>query len=371
MTPSRAALTVDLNALERNYRAIRARLSAEIKLLCVVKADAYGHGAVQAARRYEAMGVDYFGVATVEEGVELRENNVSTPILVMHGVMPWEETARALLHKLTPAVTGFAMLTKIADETSRSGMIATIHIKIDTGMGRLGFRPQEIPVLVERLREWKQITVEGVMSHFASSEKRDDYGLNQIRTFGDALDFLKKRGIEAKIVHMANSGALFSYPESYFTMVRLGIMLYGSYPDLQMSHEMPLEPVMTFSSRIAALREFPSGSSLSYGRTFVTPKEMCIAYIPVGYADGYPRALSNKGYVLRKGGRCRIVGRICMDWLLVDVTDVRGVEAGDEVVLLGRDGDEIIRADEIAEYAGTIPYEILCGLGRRIARTYV
>jgi alanine racemase len=367
----RASLTVDLNALERNYRALRARIPAGVRVLCVVKADAYGHGAVQAAARYEAIGVDYFGVATVEEGVELRERGISSPILVMGGIMPWEETSRAFAHRLTPAVTGFGMLKKIVAETGPSVAAAGIHIKIDTGMGRLGFRPDEIPALVTQLTGLRRVTVEGVMTHFASSEKRDDYGLKQIGLFRDVVDLLKKSRIEPQIVHMANSGAFLTYPESLFSMVRLGIMLYGSYPDLRMSGQMPLEPVLKFSSRIAAIRDFPPGSPLSYGRTFVTERPMRIAQVPVGYADGYPRALSNKGSLLIAGRRSRIVGRICMDWLLADVTDLPDAKEGDEVVFLGRDGEEIITANELAARAGTIPYEILCGLSRRIARNYV
>ena len=371
MTTRRALVTVDLNALETNYRAIRSLVPTSVKTLCVIKADAYGHGAVQVARRYVTIGVDYFGLATVEEGVQLRESGISTPLLILGGIMPWEETARALRYRLTPVVTGIEMLKKIAEETTALGASVNVHLKVDTGMGRLGIRPEEVPVFVEELSKWKQVCVEGVMSHFSSSEKRDEYGLTQMRAFGDIVEALKGRGIVPTIVHMANSGAVCTYPEAHFSMVRLGIMLYGSYPDPVLSTQIALEPVMRLSSGIAAIRDFPSGSALSYGRTFITDREMRIASIPLGYADGYPRALSNKGSVLIQGKRCRLVGRVCMDWLLVDVTGMAGVQAGDEVVFLGRDQNQTITADEIAQHAGTIPYEILCGISPRIPRIHV
>lgn len=370
MTRTRASLTIDLSALERNFRALRGRLAAGVKVLCVVKADAYGHGMTEVSTRLEAAGADCFGVATVEEGVGLRRQGVTLPILVMGGLMPWEPLAPVLEHGLTLCISDGGMLEKVAVEAEGATQALRVHLKIDTGMGRLGFLPQDLPAIVEAFRQWPHLFLEGLMSHFAASEERDDYGLRQVETFRQAASLLKECGLEPSLLHMANSGATLRYPEAQFDMVRLGIMLYGSYPDPPLAGELPLEPVMRLTTRIGAVRELPAGSALSYGRTFVTTRHTRVGYIPFGYADGYPRALSGKGYVLIDGQPCPVVGRVCMDWTLVDVTDLPEVKAGGEVTLLGRDGANAITADELALRAGTIPYEILCNMPKGVTRIY-
>ncbi len=363
----RTVTSVDLNALESNYRAIRAHVPPHVDLLCVIKADAYGHGAVEAGRRLQSIGAPYFGVATIDEGKELRDNGITVPILVLSGVLPWESPDTVVAYRLTPVVTNFDALERLAALTSD----IAVHIKVDTGMGRLGFVPSDLDRLARRLNQLPHVRVEGLMSHFASSEKLDDYGRAQVRDFIAAAGFFKERGITPKLLHMANSGGICSYPEAYFTMVRPGIMLYGSYSDPVLEGTLHLGPVLTWSARVALVREFPAQSALSYGRTYVTGRRTKIAYIPVGYADGYPRALSNRGSVLVRGKRCPIVGRVCMDWTLVDVTESGDLAPGEEVVLLGGKGDAAIRADEIAAHVGTIPYEVLCDISRRIPRQYV
>jgi alanine racemase len=364
----RTRTSVDLNVLESNYRAIQARVAPGVGLLSIIKADAYGHGAVEAGRRLASIGAPYFGVATIDEGRELREGGITIPILVLSGVMPWESVQAALQHRLTPVVADFDALERLAG--LREAEIR-VHIKIDTGMGRLGFVQADLDRLTRRLRELPHVRVEGLMSHFASSEKRDDYGLAQVRDFTGAAEFLKERGITPKLLHMANSGAICEYPEAHFTMVRPGIMLYGSYSDPVLEGALQLGPVLTWSARVGVVREFPAGLALSYGRTYITGRRTKIAYIPVGYADGYPRALSNRGSVLVRGRRCPVVGRVCMDWIFVDVTEAGEVAPGEEVVLLGGSGNEAIRADDVAAQAGTIPYEVLCGISRCIPRHYV
>ncbi len=365
----RAVAYVDMSALESNYRTIRACVPPEVKMLCVVKADAYGHGAVQTARRLEAADADYLGVATIDEGMELRESGITTPILVMSGIFPWDEVGPLFRNRLTPVVHDFATLDRIEKEGEQFEEPLKVHIKVDTGMGRIGFLPDECADLAERLKEMRTVQMEGFMSHFPSSEIRNEFGERQIRLFERCLRTIKDGGIDPEIVHMANSGAVTTYPEAHFSMVRVGINLYGSFTGRELRDKMALTQVMRLVSRVALIREFPEDTPLSYGGTYVTKKNTRVAYVPVGYADGYPRALSNKGEVLIHDKRCSIVGRICMDWLLVDVTYL-DVEPGDEVVLLGHGETQVITADEIADHVGTIPYEILCNISKRVMRVY-
>jgi alanine racemase len=365
----RTSASIDLGALAENFRAIEGLLEPDVALLCVIKADAYGHGAVEVGRRLESLGAGYFGVATVDEGRELRQGGIRAPVLLLSGVMPWESLESLLEYDLTTALINPDMLERIA--RFRGGKPLRVHVKIDTGMGRLGFGPGELETLVRRLSETEGIEVEGVMSHFSASERRSDYGVTQVEAFVYAVGLFRDHGIEPRFVHMANSGAMVNYREAHFNMVRPGIMLYGCYPDGALRQKLSLVPVMRWTSRVSFVRLFPAGCALSYGGTYVTARETKVAYIPVGYADGFPRALSNRGSVLIGGTRCSIIGRVCMDWVFADVTALPGVGPGDEVVLIGASGNDAVSADEIAEQIGTIPYEVLCNLSRRIPRRYV
>jgi alanine racemase len=366
----RAVVYVDLDALEENYRTVKSLTSEGVKVLCAVKADAYGHGAAEVARRLESIGADFLGVATVDEGFELREHGISIPILVMSGIFPWDEIEAVLANKLTPVVYDFSTLERLADLSASGDETIKVHIKIDSGMGRLGFGPEDVPSLIEQLKNEAGIHVEGLMTHFSRSEERDGYGLEQIRAFKEVVDVFRENSIVPEIVHMANSGAIANYPEAYFDMVRVGVSLYGSHPSRSVAARLPVKQVMKYVSKIALIREFPQGRNLGYGGTFTTPRKTRIAYIPCGYADGYPRALSNRGSVLVRGKRCSIVGRVCMDWTFVDITDVEDVKVDEEVVLLGRSEGDVISADEIAELVGTIPYEVLCRISRKFPRVY-
>jgi alanine racemase len=368
---SHAKIEIDLKVLEENYSVIRRKVPSHVKMLCVVKADGYGHGAVPVARRLESAGADYFGVATVDEGIELRNSGIALPILIMGGLMPWDETGDLWEHRLTPVLTDFQGLRRLDRDAKQRELPINIHVKVDTGMGRLGFSAVELDALANALKDAGYVRVEGMMSHFASSEQRDEYGISQISRFNDAVGFLKGHAIRPPLLHMANSGAVCQYPEAYFNMVRLGIMLYGSYSDARLADKIQVRPVMKLTSRVAYVKLFPPQSALSYGRTFITRRETKVAYIAAGYADGIPRALSNKGAVLLRGQRCPIIGRVCMDWLLADVTDLPDVAPGEEAVVMGAAGNDAITADEIAGHAGTIPYEILCSVSRRMSREYV
>ncbi len=367
----RAVAYVDLTTLEENFKLIRSRVAPRVKVLCVVKTDAYGHGAVAVARRLEANDADYLGVASVDEGIELRESGIESPILLMGGILPWDDLETVFASRLTPVVYDFSTLRRIADYSGDFDSF-NIHIKVDTGMGRLGFLPGEIERVIEMLNEMPQVCVEGLMSHFSLSENVNLPAKNQIVRFEELLGEFTRRGFKPEIAHMANSGAIANYPEARFDMVRAGIYLYGSQPGTAEKDALPVKQVMRLVSKIALIREFPPGYPLSYGGTYTTDKPVTkIAYIPFGYGDGFPRALSNKGSVLIREKRCSIVGRICMDWLLADVTYLENVAAEDEVILLGQGESDVISADEIAALADTIPYEILCGISKRVLRVYV
>jgi alanine racemase len=367
----RAIAYIDLGILEENLRMIKSRITAGVKTLCVVKANAYGHGAVEVSQRLETTGVDHLGVATIDEGIELREKGIQLPILVMSGLFPWDEIGPLIKNELSLAIYDACMLKKIVDACPTFKKPLKVHVKVDTGMGRLGFSVNDMAFVGQQLKDAGNIVCEGLMSHFASSEIRDDYGLQQVASFREARSTLASAGVTTAVAHMANSGAMIQYPEAHFDMVRVGISLYGSYPARALAEKLHLKQVMKFVTKIALIREFPPGQALSYGRTYTTGKTTRIAYIPVGYADGYPRSLSNKGFVLIKDIKCSIVGKVCMDWSLVDITDIDGVDVGEEVILLGRGNTQTITADEFAEHAGTIPYEILCKISTRVPRYYV
>lgn len=367
---NRAVAYIDLSILEENYKTIKAKVSHETGILCVVKADAYGHGAVEVCRRIQSLGMSYLGVATIDEAADLRANGINSPILVMGGIMPWDDISVFLQQNVTPVVYELSGLMKLCSMAKSFSNPLKVHLKFDTGMGRLGFMPDDASLVIEHLAGVDNIQIEGLMSHLSSSEIRDEHGIGQINTFKKIIEVFLKKGFQPEIIHMANSGAIINYPESHFNMVRTGISLYGSHSSKELKDQLPTRQVMKFVSRIALIREFPAGYPLSYGRTFITPKNTRVAYIPVGYADGYPRALSNKGAVLIHDKRCDVIGRICMDWFLVDITADDRANVNDEVILLGESATDCITADEIAEISETIPYEILCKISKRVTRVY-
>lgn len=361
---------IDLHALGHNFQEVRRRAQGR-KVLAVVKAQAYGHGAIRVSKHLLGLGADTLGVALVEEGGELREAGIDAPILVMGAVVPGQaETLVAL--RLTPVVFTTATARALSAAARIRQTQIPVHVKIDTGMGRVGVAPETAPAFIEELMGLEGLVVQGLMTHFADADLQDkQFAAMQISRFEALLKELDARRITIPLRHAANSAAVLDYQQALFTMVRPGLMLYGYDPLEGKSAGTDLRPVLSLVTRIVFLKKVPAGIPISYGRTFVTKRESLIATVPIGYADGYSRGLSNKGDALVRGVRAPVAGRVCMDMCMLDVTDVPGVREGDEVVLIGKQGDQRITADELAVKTGTIAYEVLCGISSRVPRVYV
>jgi alanine racemase len=360
---------VDLGALEFNYRQIKKRIPEDVKLLAVVKANAYGHGAIPVSLRLEKLGVDYLGVAIPEEGVELRKGRVKTPILVLGGIFG-EEVDQIFRFRLTPVIFGKESLKILSREAERRRRKVKVHLKVDTGMGRLGVPLNLWPDFLREVGRFPRIEAAGILSHFSMTDEEKGFTRSQWKAFQGAVTLAQKLGISSPVLHMASSATLTAFPGYSAKLVRPGIMLYGSYPSPTFRSLIPLRPVMTLKTRIHFLKSVPPGTRISYGGTFKTRRESLIATLPIGYADGYSRHLSNLGEVLIHGKRAPVVGKVCMDFIMVDVTDIPRVSAGDEVILMGRQGKEQITPEEIAGKINSISYEVLCSIGKRVPRVY-
>ncbi len=360
---------IDLDALDHNYREV-VRCAEGQQVLAVVKAGAYGHGAVEVSKRLLRLGADMLGVALVEEGRELRDAGIHAPILVMGATFPEQAEAMVSL-KLTPVVFSLAVARAMAEAAHRRRTTINLHVKIDTGMGRIGIVPEEAPEFIAALRKLGPVSVQGLMTHFADADLRDkEFASRQMDRFEALLNALEAKKIHVPMRHAANSAAVLDFHRAFFTMVRPGLMLYGYNPLEEGTIGADLRQVLSLITRIAFLKKVPPGTPVSYGRTFTTKRESVIATLPIGYADGYCRCLSNKGPALVRGVRVPVVGRVCMDMCMIDVTDVPGVREGDDVVLIGSQGSERITADHIAAISGTIAYEVLCGISSRVPRVY-
>jgi alanine racemase len=360
---------VDLGALEFNYRQIRKRIPEGVKLLAVVKADAYGHGAIPVSLKLEKLGVEYLGVAIPEEGVELRRGGVKAPILVLGGIFG-EEVDQIFRFRLTPVIFRKDSLKLLSQEAERRRGKVKVHLKVDTGMGRLGVPLSLWPGFLKEVKRFPKIEIEGILSHFSMTDEEKAYTQDQWRGFQRAVAIAQEAGICCPYLHMASSATFTAFPGYSAKLVRPGIMLYGSYPSPTFQSLIPLKPVMTLKTRIYFLKSVPPKTRISYGGTFTTKRESLIATLPIGYADGYSRHLSNHGEVLIHGKRAPVVGKVCMDFIMVDVTDIPRVSVGDEVVLMGRQGREQITPEEIAEKINSISYEVLCLIGKRVPRIY-
>jgi alanine racemase len=361
---------IDLAALRWNLRQVRAKIGAQVKILSMVKANAYGHGAPAVARALAEEGSDAFGVATLEEGLELRQTGIRSPILVVAGIF-LEQVDRFFDNDLTPVAHDLEGLRRLEETVQARGATLNVHLKIDTGMGRLGLPAAESDSWLPALKKLKALQIEGVFSHFSTAESVDgDYTREQLATFNHVVKLLRAEGVAPRLIHLANSAATITMPAAYFDMVRPGIMLYGTYPSEAMANQIELKPVLSWQTRIVQLKKVPAGTSISYGQTFVTERESLIATLPVGYADGYSRLLSNRGAALVGGQRAPVAGRVCMDLTMLDVTAIANVQQGDEVILLGRQGDAEISADEMAGWANTISYEILTSISARVPRIH-
>jgi len=372
MTPQHRPthVEIDLDALRHNLAVILERIGPSRKVLAVVKADAYGHGAAAVARELEERGVEMFGVAMLEEGLELRRAGVKTPVLVLGGLYDGQEEA-FVRHELTACLSDAAGVARLHRAALNFGHPLPFHLKVDTGMSRLGFLPAELASVLEDLAERPELEMEGFLSHLALADE-DDHPRNdaQIFLFRAMLERIRGAGFSPRYVHLSNSASLLSRELPECNLVRPGIALYGAPPDPSFEGRVELAPVMSFRSAVAQLKRIPAGSGVSYGHRFVAQRQTLLAAVPVGYADGYNRQFSSRADVLIRGRRAKVAGTVCMDWILVDVTDIPGVCIGDAVTLLGRDNGNLISAQELAEHAGTIPYEILCQISKRVPRTY-
>lgn len=375
---------ISLSALRHNYAAVRAWLEPRCLILPVIKSDAYGHGLVPVARALAEAGADRFGLATVEEGATLRAQGVGhAPALVILGATLEDQAPAIVRHGLTPVVSRFGMAEALHRAATAAGRVVPVHLKVDTGMGRLGLDPSEAPAVIEAVGRLDGVRLEGVMTHLADTDlATPSTGHDQVARFQVLCRQLETSGGVGRggrpLYHVANSAAIVTLPATSFDMVRPGLLLYGSYPSLKCPRPLALRPVMTVKSRIVHLRRLPAGHGTGYGHTFITRRASVIATVPVGYAHGYLRALSNRGIVEIRGRQAPVVGSVCMDMTMVDVTEIGDITLGDEVVLLNggeRDGGHTVRetpptAEALAEAAGTVPHEILCALGSRLARVY-
>ncbi len=371
---------IHLSNLRHNVQALRSLLKPDVQLMAVVKADAYGHGALPCTRAVLDAGADTLGVGIVSEGIELREQGIQAPIHVLIGISP-DEVDDLIQHNLTTTLHSRSLAETLAQRAGLLGKEMGVHIKVDTGMGRLGIAPDQLPGLVEFVAGLKNIRIESIFTHLSSADDADPgFTQNQIERFQSSLNALKKAKFDVPLAHCANSAALLQFPESQFDLVRPGISLYGALPAPGLStvikslttenRKFSLLPVMQWKTRILTINSLPKDSPVSYGQKFVTQRDSRIATLPVGYADGLERLLTNRMNILVRGHKVPQVGTICMDMCMIDVTDIAEAQEGDEVVLFGQQGKETITADEMASQAGTIPYEILCGVGKRVPRIY-
>ncbi|HAW49955.1 TPA: alanine racemase [bacterium] len=353
---------IDLKAISNNFSFIKKIVSPS-KVCAVIKADAYGHGAVPIAK---ALNADMFGVFSLDEGVILRNGGVDKPILILGPSME-EEVFDIVQYNLIPNVFTKEFLIALSKIPSK----VKCHIKVDTGMGRIGISFDNAIEFIKEAVSYSNIDVEGIFSHLATSYLKDkSYALEQFRKFSYLIEQLKCIGIEIPIKHIANSAAILSLPEMNLSMVRPGILLYGLMPSDDME-KVPVKPAMSFKTRLVSVRRFPKGSGISYGKTYVTKKDSIIGVIPVGYTHGLRRNLSNKGYVLVGGKRVKIVGTLCMDMTMIDLSDILDISIGDEVVIFGTQDNETISVDEIAKFCETINYEIITGINPKIPRVYI
>lgn len=372
MDTQRISAVIDLDAIRFNANTAKNRTPAGTKYLAVIKADAYGHGAVQVARALKDVA-DYFAVATVDEGVEIRAGGINNEILVLGYFAP-EYYETAIRHDIQPNIFTYESAQKLSDAAAKLDRVAACHIAVDTGMSRIGFEPnEESAETVKRISALPNIKLTGIFSHFATADETDKTeALRQRERFDRFNEMLDARGVNIPIRHINNSAGIMEF-DRHYDMVRQGITLYGLAPSEEIRRESyPLHPAMSLISHVSFVKTLPAGRGISYGRTYITEKETRVATVPVGYADGYPRSQSNKGRVLIAGKYCPILGRVCMDQFMVDVSALPDVKIGDRVTLVGADGENAISAEEVA---GSDPYsfnyEFVCGISRRVPRIYV
>ncbi len=358
---------INLNNLEYNFKQIKKSISPQTKIMVTVKADAYGHGIIKVSRRLVSCGVDYLGVASIDEGIQLRRAGIKIPVLIL-GMALKSDINPIFKYGLTPSVCSEELAEALNRKAAKLGRNIDVHIKIDTGMGRAGVWHHNALEFVKYICRMKHINVGGIFTHFAFADLDREFTLYQIDLFNRLIKKLESCGIDIPLVHAANSMGTLDFKDSHFNMIRPGLIVYGLYPKDNL--KINLKPVLSLKTRIIYFKKVPKGCGISYGHTYFTRKNTTIVTLPIGYGDGYPRNLSNLAPVLIRGKRFKVSGRICMDQIMVDVGNLK-VKTGDEVVLIGVQGSNKITTEELAKLAGTIPYEIVCGLGSRIPRIYI
>lgn len=370
---NRVCAEIDLDAIAYNMEQMRKRIGGDAKLIAVVKTDGYGHGAVPIAEMFEEFSYVWgYAVACLEEAVELREHGIKKPVLVLGCVFP-DQYEDMLYYDIRPAVYTEEMAGAISETAVRLGKTANLHIKIDTGMGRIGFPVcEESADIIERISHLPNVRLEGMFTHFAKADETDkSYTMTQHERFMWMKEQIERRGVSIRYFDCDNSAGIIDLPDMRHDLARAGISTYGMYPSDEVKKEaVDLKPALRLVSHVTYVKEVAAGTPISYGGTFVAPEKMKVATIPVGYGDGYPRSLSNKGYVLIHGKRARILGRVCMDQFMVDVTDIPEAGFMDEAVLIGADGEDRITVEELADLSGRFNYEFVCCLGKRIPRQY-
>lgn len=370
----RVRAVVSLDAVARNFSEMRKNIAQDTKMIAVIKADGYGHGAVQIAHLVEEY--DYlwgFATAVPEEAIELRRAGIKKPILIL-GLIFEEYYPEMVEYDIRPAVCEYETARGLSEEALRQGKTIHIHLALDTGMTRIGFA--DVPESVEEIKKIAQLPnleIEGMFTHFARADEYDKApAVVQLERYLKFADMLEDAGIRIPVRHCSNSAGIIRMPEANLNVVRAGITIYGIYPSNQVERDIvKLTPVMELKSHVTYVKEIQPGTAISYGGTFVAERPMKVATIPVGYADGYPRGLSGRGWVLIHGKKAPVLGRICMDQFMVDVTDIENVKHGDEVTLLGRDGDEFISIEEFGDLSGRFSYEFACEISRRVPRVYI
>ncbi|MGI6668600.1 MAG: alanine racemase [Acetivibrionales bacterium] len=369
----RVVAEVDLDAIMHNYRQIKKRVGSGSEIIPVVKADAYGHGAVEVSLALMECSAPGFAVAIVEEAVQLRQAGINIPILVL-GHTPEKCLEDIVKYDITQTVFTYEMAANLSKWAVSCGRKARIHIKLDTGMGRIGFFPdREAAECIRAINGLPNIEIAAMYTHFPSADEKDkSFTLNQIKKLADFRKALEGENIHIPRIHAANSACILDIEEGFLDFVRPGLLLYGLYPANEgAKSKLPLKPAMSLKSRIVFIKEMEAGMPISYGRRFYTSRKSRIATVPVGYADGYSRSLSPGGRVIVGESYAPIVGTICMDQFMVDITDIPGVKTGDEVILMGRKGSLGITAEDLAQIRGTINYEVVCGIGKRVPRVYI
>ncbi len=371
MSNMRVYAEIDLDAIRRNAQNVRRAVGDNTKIMAVVKADGYGHGAVPSAKAVWGIA-DSYAVATIEEAIELRENGIDKEILILGYILP-DYYDFALKYDISLTVFTYEMAKELSDCAVKTGKIGKIHIALDTGMGRIGFFPtEESAGEIKKISKLQGIEIEGLFSHFATAdEENKEYSNTQMQRYTDFYNMLLAKGIKIKNRHICNSAGTTELPNCLMDMVRMGIIMYGLYPSDEVDKSrIKLERAMSIKSSIVYIKTIKKGDSVSYGRRFTAEGDTRVATIPIGYADGYPRQVSGKSRVLINGEFAPVIGNVCMDQMMVDVTAIKNAKIGDEVILVGCQGENEVTFEELAALAGTINYEIICGIGKRVPRVY-